>query len=235
MKIQHKMNYYFNKTYLFVVLIVLTVCSDVSAEVPKFSLSLVSNKSEYVLGEPATVNVVVTYNGEADLSVNNPLDNGDYKERIEIAAGTLGEFKRFYSWSEASDAKIDRAKTLPCLHWNYGRTTTNQFILFCWWLNRGETNPLVFSKAGIYRIRYTVEFAGDTFTNIIPITFIEPKSGADDKTWRWLQKQDKIILQEFGGLDRLSDDSDIRAKTLSHFSELIIQSPESVHTKFMKC
>lgn len=210
------------------------ICSAINAAPQKISVYLTADKTNYVLGEPVVLTVVIAYSGESPLEVNNPLDEGDYRQKLDIAFEKQGKFERYLSWAEACDALKDRSKLLPKLRWEPGAKATNNLVLFCWWLNRGETNKLVFPKAGSYQVRYTVSLGDENFTNIITVAFTDPQNDTDQKAWQWLQTQNKNVLEEFGGLDHLLGVPEVRARVLGHLNELLTQNPESIHSKYIR-
>ena len=184
--------------------------------------------------------VVISYNGRTPLDVNNPLDKGDkddYGERIEIAYGTSGGFMRFMTTEEASDARSDRVGFFPRLHWQPDSKRTYNLTLFCWhqgFIPRGTTNLLVFPEAGKYQIKYTVSFGGAEYAQTTTVTFAEPERDMDRKAWQWLQRQDKNVLEEYGGLDHLLAEPVIRKRVLGRLNELLTRYPESVHAKYVR-
>ena len=181
--------------------------------------------------------VVISYNGRAPLDVNNPLDRGEYSERIEIASGISGDFMRFLTAEEAADELDDRASLLPRLHWQPDSKRTYHLTLFCWhrgFIPRGTTNLLVFPEAGKYRIKCTVGFGGADYAQTTTVTFVEPERDIDRKAWRWLERQDKGVLEEYGDLDHLLAEPVIRTRVLGRLNELLIQYPESAHVKYVK-
>lgn len=222
--------------YSMLVLLALVVCGNSIAQPQPFTISLETDKSTYVLGESVGLKTVISYNGNAPLDVNNPLDNDDYKERIEIAFGDSGDFKRFLTWAEAKDALNDRSKSFPRLHWVTGSKTTYNNNLFCWrrgFIPDGTTNLLVFPKTGSFQIKYTISFGKADYLQTTTIVFIEPETDADRKAWQWLQKQDENILEEYGDLDHLLAVAEVRTGVLGHLNELLNQYPESAHAKYV--
>jgi hypothetical protein len=218
-----------------VAIIVWLMCifGNTNVQSQRFSVALATAKETNVMGEAVALTAVVSYNANVPLVVNDPLDNGDYKTRIEIANQESAHFRRYITSEEANDALKDRTK-LPLMRWDPNSKATSNVIVFCWRLDDVETNILVFPKPGRYFIRYTVALGSESFSDTATVTFVESRNDEDQKAWEWLQKQDKAVLQEYGGLDHLLAEAGPRTMVLGHLAELMTHYPESVQAKYVQ-
>lgn len=222
------------KTSIYIVLALFgCVFANAQTHSPQmFSLSLTTDKFNYVLGEPVVLTVVIAYDGDSTLEVNSSLDNGNFKQIVEIAPAETGKFRRFATWEEARDALIDRT-ALPKIQWKSGTRVTNSYSMFYWRLTNDETNLIVFPSPGGYKIRFTIKNGNEEYSQEVQVSFSSPKSDADIKGWNWIQKQNPRVLEEYSEINRFLGVPQVRGRVMGDLDGLLTQNPESVHAKYI--
>jgi hypothetical protein len=204
----------------------------------EFSVSLRTDKSSYFIGEPVFLTAIIEYGGNALLEVNHPLDSGSYKEVVEVAFARDSKFVKLTTRAEYSDAKRDRRGPMARLRLEPGAKLLREHILLRWYRGltpEGAKSPLVFSKFGEYRIRFSVLRDEKRYSSEMRIVVSAPTSAEDKAAWSWLQQHDR--LDKFCQIDDLPKilqgvpNSTVREKLPQLFSELLNQFPASVYAK----
>lgn len=206
----------------------------------EFAVTLHTDKTNYLVGEPIFLTGTIEYQGQTTVEVNNPLDPGSYKEVVEVALRGDGQFVRFTTRSEYIDSLKDRL-ALHRLRLEPGIKLVRRHTLLCWFRGtapEGKTNILVFPTDGEYEIRFTVVFDAKRFSSVTRISVAEPVSETDKRAWAWLQQPNR--LEKFCELDYLPAElthepsRKIREEMLKPFDELLRDYRDSVYATYIK-
>ncbi len=203
-----------------------------------FSVSLKTDKSEYLVGEPVAVSATVSYSGSVPLEFNDPRDPGQYVETLEIAHMAKDpQFRKFVSRAEAADAKAERGQ-FPAVVFNTGTQIDRNYFIHGWPKDFAPgSDVLVFAKPGVYVVRFTARFNSEIASEETLISINEPTTDADKGAWKWLQQNDR--LEKFCDLDTVPKEATDankaeREKLLKPFEDLMKQFPDSVYAKYVR-